>query len=244
MEQRKAVVTGATGGIGRAICRKLKNHGFSVTAIARNLAAVPGSGDPWDKTFSADLSDLVALPAFLKDLIKQESDADLVVFCAGIGRFGSLEQLPPSDIEAVLNLNLASQIHLARAFIPHFKRRGSGDLVFIGSEAAHRAGKKGTVYCAAKFGLRGFVQALRQETAARGLRTCLINPGMTDTGFYSELDFGPGRHPNQHLRADDIAQTVMMVVNAPPGTVFDEINLSPATHVIEFSNHGKSPGNL
>ena len=118
------------------------------------------------------------------------------------------------------------------------KQRGSGNIVFMGSEAALAGGKRGAVYSAAKFGLRGLAQALRQECAASGLRVSIINPGMVQTEFFNELDFRPGESSNNYILPDDVALAVQMILEARQGTVFDEINLSPQKKVIRFPKPG------
>ncbi len=185
-----------------------------------------------------DLSDLDELPARLDALIKKDSVIDGLICCAGSGRFGSLEEFSPPQIRKLLDLNLTSQLYLVRAVLPGMKQRGSGNIVFMGSEAALAGGKRGAVYSAAKFGLRGLAQALRQECAASGLRVSIINPGMVQTEFFNELDFHPGEAPDNYILPDDVALAVQMILEARQGTVFDEINLSPQKKVIRFPKPG------
>ncbi len=233
MKARRAIVTGASDGIGLAISERLAEDGWEVVGVARRFGARPVA--PFARTVSCDLSRIDGLESLARTLAAEESAAEAVVQCAGIGRFAPLESLSVDHIRQVVDLDLVAPMIVARAFVPGFKTRRRGDLVFIGSEASHAAGPRGTAYCAAKFGLRGFVQSLRIECAARGVRVSLVNPGMTDTGFYKGQGFAPGADEAQHLRATDTADAVSMVLSAPPGTVFDEINLSPLNRVIDFS---------
>ncbi|RLW54258.1 MAG: short-chain dehydrogenase, partial [gamma proteobacterium symbiont of Stewartia floridana] len=105
----------------------------------------------------------------------------------------------------------------------------------IGSESALSGGKRGSLYSACKFALRGFAQSLRAECSTSGARVCLVNPGMVASDFFNELDFRPGDAPENHLRVEDIAEVIHWVLNAHPGTVFDEINLNPLKKVIQFN---------
>jgi NADP-dependent 3-hydroxy acid dehydrogenase YdfG len=90
------------------------------------------------------------------------------------------------------------------------------------------------VYCASKFALRGFAQALRDECANSGLRVSIVNPGMVQTAFFDELSFAPGTEGHQTLFPDDVADAVMSILNSRQGAVIDEINLSPAVKTIRF----------
>ena len=132
----------------------------------------------------------------------------------------------------MLMVNLGSYAMICRQLVPYFKTRGKGNIVFIGSESGLRAGKKGAVYSATKFGLRGLSGALRDECAASGVRVTLINPGLVRTAFFDNLDFRPGEDRENYLVPEDVADAVALSLASPTGTVIDEINLSPQKKVI------------
>jgi 3-hydroxy acid dehydrogenase / malonic semialdehyde reductase len=234
LSERKILVTGASRGIGAAITHRLLQTGCRVVALARDFSAWPQQALPGLETLSIDLADLESLPHRLGEIVRAHPELDGLVLNAGQGRFGSLEEFSYRQIREMVELNLLQHIYIARALTPRLKRVGRGDLVFIGSEAALNGGRKGAVYSACKFALRGLAQSLRDECSQSGVRVSLINPGMVDTAFYDDLDFAPGEAPENHLRAEDVAETVAMVLGAHPGTVFDEINLNPLKKVIRF----------
>ncbi len=236
MHRRKLLVTGASRGIGRAIAERLLDAGARVIGIGRDFSRWSARPEGF-QALPLDLADLDALPGKLKALCSEHPDIDGVVCNAGGGRFGTLEQFSPGQIRAMVDLNLTQHLLLARAFVPMLKKRRFGDLIFMGSEAALAGGRNGTVYSACKFALRGAAQSLRLECAAAGIRVSLINPGMVDTGFFDGLEFGPGELAENHIRPGDVAAAVLHLLSAPPGTVTDEINLSPLKQVIRF--HGK-----
>jgi 3-hydroxy acid dehydrogenase/malonic semialdehyde reductase len=227
------LVTGASSGIGRAVTTLLLGKGYRVTGLARDFSKFPCE-DKYFNAISLDLSDLDSLPARLDGIIREEPVIDGVVCCAGSGRFGSLEEFSCAQIRSLLDLNLTSQICLVRSLLPGMKQRGSGNVIFMGSEAALAGGKRGAIYSAAKFGLRGLAQALRQECAASGLRISIINPGMVKTGFFDTLDFRPGEAADNYILPEDVAWAVLLILEAREGTVFDEINLSPQKKVMRF----------
>jgi len=227
------LVSGASSGIGRAITTLLLEQGYRVTGVARDFSKFP-CHDRHFTAVSLDLSDLDSLPDRLDEIIREDPAIDGIVCCAGSGRFGSLEEFSCAQIRNLLDLNLTSQICLVRTLLPGMKQRGSGNIIFMGSEAALAGGKRGAIYSAAKFGLRGLAQALRQECAASGLRISIINPGMVKTGFFDELDFRPGEAADNYILPEDVAKAVQLILEAREGTVFDEINLSPQKKVIRF----------
>jgi len=232
---RTVLLSGATSGIGEAICDSLLAANHRVIGLGRNVDKLRDKHELL-QAWELDLSNPDAVPKLLTKLIKDyEAEGfsiDTFIASAGYGQFGSLEQFSYKQMRQIMDVNFLSQANITRALLPEFKRAGLADIVFIGSEAALAGGRKGAMYCASKFALRGFAQALREECAKSDVRICTINPGMVDTPFFEELDFAPGEDDTQHIRAKDIADAVMMVLNQPRGTVVDEINLSPLKKVM------------
>ena len=231
--QRLVLITGASRGIGRALSLELLKRGNRVVGIGRDFShwTLPQVGF---EAMTADLADLDATAQLLSELAKKSYGLDAVVSNAGAGRFGHLEQLSSHQIRESVNLNLTQHILVARAFLPLLKRRKSADLIFMGSETALSGGIKGAVYSACKSALRGLAQSLRQECAASGVRVGIVNPGMVRTGFFDGLDFRPGEAPENAIEPQDVADLIIAMLSAPPGTVVDEVNLSPLKKVIRF----------
>lgn len=232
-EPRTVLVTGASRGIGRAICSRLLQEGCRVVAVGRSIEP-PTDPAQLLVPVRLDLSRLDQLPRALSDLCRQHPQLDSVICNAGRGEFGALEQFSADRIRALIDLNLTSQVLVARAFLPLLKTRRRGDLVFMGSEAALAGGKNGAVYCATKFALRGLAQALREECSGSGVRVAIVNPGMVQTAFFDELSFRPADDPDCHLRPPDVAAAVWSILSARPGAAIDEINLSPQKKLICF----------
>ncbi len=231
MSQPSTLVTGASKGIGQAISRRLLDTGRRVIGLSRNA---PESllGHAGYRHIHTDLLDPDTLQAALDEVLSSETVLDTLVSCAGAGWFGSLEQHSSRHVLDILQLNLNAHILIARQLLPAFKTRKRGDLLFIGSEAALRGGRYGSVYAAAKTGLRGFTRALREETASAGIRVMLINPGMVRTDFYDHTHFTPGRHDDNALLPEQIADAVMLALNSERNCVIDEINLTPLKRVV------------
>ncbi|MGJ0431008.1 SDR family oxidoreductase [Methylobacter sp.] len=231
--KRTVLVTGASSGIGRAIARNLLNQGHHVIGLSRDRTRFTRPMT----NFSAvqlDLSQLRELPQKLRELIQTFPDIDAVVFSAGRGQFGSVEEFSYEQIEALMTLNFTSQAFLTRALLPSLKRKARSDLIFIGSEAALKGSRKGAIYCASKFAVRGFTQALREECGRSNVRVCLINPGMVKTEFFEQLSFEPGDEASNYLVPEDVAETVAYVLNSRTQIVIDEINLNPLNKVVKF----------
>ena len=238
---RRYLVTGISSGIGAAIGQALCAAGHAVVGIARRPAPaeVSAAAGPSLVCHALDLSELDALPRRFGEVLAAHDDLDGAVLVAGRGQFGSLEEFSPQQIRSLVDLNLTAQLLMTRALVPQLKRRDCSDLVLVGSEAALSGGRRGAVYCATKFALRGMAEALRQEGSRAGLRVTLINPGMVDTPFFEGLAFEPGAESDEHLRPSDVADAVLLALSAAPGTVYDQISLSPLKKVLRFKPRGE-----
>ncbi|MFI3118541.1 MAG: SDR family oxidoreductase [Methylococcaceae bacterium] len=231
--KRTILVTGAGSGIGRAIARQLLQQGHHVLGVSRDS----GKFIRHMANFSPvqlDLSRLNDIPQKIRELELAFPDLDAVIFCAGRGQFGSVEEFSYAQIEDLMTVNFTSQAFLVKALLPGLKRKNHGDLIFIGSEAALKGSRKGALYCAAKFALRGFTQALREDCGKSNVRVCLINPGMVKTAFFDHLSFEPGDHQSNFIEPEDVAEAVSYVLHSRAQIVLDEINLSPLNKVVKF----------
>jgi len=229
-ESGTALVTGASSGIGLATARLLLEQGYRVCGFSRRPPPLEHENF---RASSVDLENPQALGRAMRELVAGQ-EIDCLVHAAGRGLFGSIEQFSIAQIEASLRLNLTSAMVICRALLPGLRRRGAGRLVFIGSESSLAAGRKGALYSAAKFGLRGFCQALREDCAADGIRVSLVNPGMVRSPFFDQLAFAPGPQSENAIEIDDVAGIVWQILQASPNIVIDEINLSPRVKSIDF----------
>ncbi|MGR9074490.1 MAG: SDR family oxidoreductase [Gammaproteobacteria bacterium] len=231
--KRTVLVTGAGSGIGRAVAKKLLREGCRVIGTSRDAGRFQRD-DPGFIPFTLDLSDLDQVAEAVAELNRSHPEIDSAVLCAGYGRFGSLEEFSYSQIQDLITVNFTAQVFLVRGLVPPLKKKKRGDVVFIGSEAALKGSRKGALYCAGKFALRGFSQALREECARSHVRVALVNPGMVKTEFFDGLNFEPGSDESNFLLPEDVAETVFHILSSRGNVVFDEINLNPLNRVVSF----------
>jgi len=231
IKPQKVIVTGSSSGIGFAVTSLLLEQGFSVIGVSRS-----GNADQFQHAnyinYPLDLADIENLPEQLNKLAGEFADIYSIVFCAGRGQFGGLEEFSFEQIKSLMSLNFLSQAYVARAFVPQFKKRNSGTFIFIGSESALSGSRKGAIYCASKFAVRGLAQALRDECSRNNVRVTIINPGMVNSAFFDGLEFEPGESPENYLLPEDVAQAVAYILKSRELMNLDEINLSPMKHVV------------
>ena len=233
-QKKTAVVTGSSSGIGRAISQDLLSHGYKVIGLARDHKKF----DPECKhyfPYEIDLTDFDRTVSLLKRILVNHGEINILVSNAGFGKFQSLENFSIKQIQSFLDLNLLSHILICQFLVKHFKKKMGGDIIIMGSEAGVLGKKKSTLYSAAKFGLRGFSQALRDEASSSNIRVCLINPGMVRSPFFDNLNFYPGKNFENAIEPSDVAAAVMDILATRRGTIIDEMNLSPAKKTIIFN---------
>ena len=225
------VISGSSSGIGLAMAREMLKRGNAVLGLVQD-AASDAVNHPDYCQEQVDMADPDGLQARTAEILRAiEEPVRALVNNAGIGRMGYLEQLSVADMRLVLDTNFLSHAIVTKAFLPLLKRQGYGDIVFTGSEAARSGSRQGSIYCASKFAIRGFAQALREECGKSNVRVSLINPGAVRTPFFRDLHFEPGEGEDNAIAPEDVAIALAMVLEARPGTVLDEINLSPLNQV-------------
>lgn len=189
---RKTLLTGATGGLGRAIAEALAARGAQLLLSARKRDALeamaeglPGDGH---RVLPADLAE----PGAAEALAAEAGHVDALVANAALPGAGWLADFSPEEVIRALRVNLEAPMLTARAFYPSMVERGSGHLVFVSSLSGKAASPRSSIYSATKFGLRGFALALRTDLAPKGVGVSLVSPGfIRDAGMFADSGAKP-----------------------------------------------------
>ena len=205
---RRALVTGASGGLGQAIARALHGRGATVVLSARRADVLEDLARELGErieTLPADLTDRDAV----RELPARAGRVDVLVANAGLPADGPLLDYEPDQIDRALDVNLRAPIQLARALAPPMVERGEGHLVFISSIAGKVANPGSSLYSATKFGLRGFGFSLAEDLRGTGVGVTTVFPGfIRDAGMFH--DAGVKLPPGIGTRApDDVAAAVL-----------------------------------
>jgi short-subunit dehydrogenase len=188
----RALRTGATGGLGRAIAQALAARGATLLLSSRKAEALgtlaaelPGEGH---RVFSADLAE----PGAAEKLAAEVGEVDVLVANAGLPGTGRLPEYTSERLEGTLRVNLEAPMHLARALEPGMIERGKGHMVFISSLSGKSATPLSSVYNATKFGLRGFALGLRADLDPIGIGVSIVSPGtIREAGMYADSGADP-----------------------------------------------------
>ena len=214
----KAVVTGAGGGIGRAIAQRLSNQGVRVALVSRSaekLARV--ERDVGGSAFPTDLSDAAEVGRLTTQLHAYFGGApDIAINAAGAFELAPVVETDAAGFDQMIAINLRAPFLLVRAFLPGMLARGSGHIVSIGSVAGRRALAGNGAYSASKYGLRGLHEVLALELKGSGVRATLIEPAATDTALWDAID--RDRHQDlptreEMLSAETVADAVLFALS-------------------------------
>jgi short-subunit dehydrogenase len=189
---RKALLTGATGGLGRAIALALAGRGASLALSGRKAEALealaaelPGSGH---SVLVADLAESGAA----EKLAAEAGDVDLLVANAGLPGAGRMEDFSAAEVKRAVRVNLEAPMVLAQALYPAMLAQGSGHLVFVASLSGKAPSPRSAIYNATKFGLRGFALGLRADLAPQGVGVSIVSPGfIRDAGMFAQTGAAP-----------------------------------------------------
>jgi short-subunit dehydrogenase len=189
---RKALLTGATGGLGRAIAVSLAQRGARLTLSARNREALealakelPGEGHG---VLPADLAE----PDATERLAAEAAGTEILVANAGLPAAGWLADFSAEEVKRALRVNLEAPMLLARALYPQMLEAGSGHLVFVSSLSGKAASPRSAIYNATKFGLRGFALGLRGDLAPKGVGVSVVSPGfIREAGMFADAGSKP-----------------------------------------------------
>jgi NADP-dependent 3-hydroxy acid dehydrogenase YdfG len=215
LDGKVALVTGASGGIGAAVSRRLHEAGGSVGLLSRrgdDLGLERGLG------VACDVRDRGAVKDATQAVVDRFGRLDIAVANAGVGAYGNFLDLDPEQVEEMIDINLKGTLYTAAATLPHLIDSGAGDFITLASVAGLRGLPGESVYNASKFGQVGFTRSLDHELRERGVRATCISPGGVKTHFA----IGTGRTEGdpkleQMMTADEVADVVMFALTRPRG---------------------------
>lgn len=238
LHRRIALVTGASSGLGRATALALAEAGADVAVLARSepdLGRVVEEITTLGRKAMAVPIDLArpddALAA-VERVVGALGAIDILVSSAGTDVPGPVVDLSTEEWDRVIGVNLRAPFVLAKAVLPHMQTARAGTIINVSSVAGKRGWANASAYCASKFGLTGFTQALAAEGRPYGIRVCALYPGgmATSWGTWSPEDRSIPRDeapPTRALRPEGVANLIVWIAAAPPELVLNEAIVTP-----------------
>ncbi len=226
LEGRRALVGGASSGMGAAIARALAAEGAKVVLAARRadklagvageIAAAGGVAIP----IAVDLTDEAAVEALFARVVSELGGLDLLINSQGVAHNTPIEKLSAEEWHSVMDANLTSVFLCGREALKLMKPQGRGRIISIGSISAKSPRPNAFAYVASKYGLDGLTRAMALDGRDSGVAVSVLHPGFTATGFGPEVKGGPSRNA---MDPAEIARTIVLMASIP-----DEMNILEA----------------
>jgi len=223
-----AIVTGSTKGIGLAIAERMINEGASVVVSARTAADVERVAErlgPRALGLPCDVADPEACRRLVDEAVERLGRLDVLVNNAGFGVFKSAWDMSVEEWQRQIDVNLGGVFYCSKAALPHLKASGDGFIINIGSLAGRNFFAGGTGYNAAKAGLIALTEAMMLDVRHDDVRVSVIMPGSVNTWFNGKAQASERSWP---LEADDVALTVMQLLEYPKGAHVSRVEMRPS----------------
>jgi NAD(P)-dependent dehydrogenase (short-subunit alcohol dehydrogenase family) len=223
-----AIVTGATKGIGLAIAERMVNEGASVVVSARTGADVERVAErlgPRAVGIPCDVGDPRACRRLVDETMARLGRLDVLVNNAGFGVFKPISEMSVEEWQRQIDVNLGGAFYCSKAALPHLSASGDGFIVNIGSLAGRNFFAGGTGYNAAKAGLIALTEAMMLDVRHDDVRVSVIMPGSVNTYFRGKEQ---SRGRSWPLEADDVALTVMQLLDYPKGAHVSRVEMRPS----------------
>jgi short-subunit dehydrogenase len=229
-----AVVTGASGGIGRAVARALARPGMSLCLTGRDSARLEmcareiGGGGERSFTHAADLSSDEGIRGLVERVDAEGGRVDVLVHAAGSLTLGSVEDATARDLDEQWRVNLRAPFVLTKAFLP-LLRRSQGQVVFVNSSAGLVPAADNVLYAATKSALRSLADGIRTHVNPSGIRVLSVFPGRTATAMQEAVvRFEGGDYePEELLQPEDVAEIILASLGLPRTAEVTEIAIRP-----------------
>jgi NAD(P)-dependent dehydrogenase (short-subunit alcohol dehydrogenase family) len=230
IETKVAYITGGTKGIGYGIAKALLEKGMKVAITGRSLESAVKAADALSKdaanilALESDVSSLASEQQAIAATIKHFGQLDVLVANAGIGHFGSIENLTEQQWKETLDTNLTGVFNSVKASIESLKHT-NGYIITIASLAGTNFFENGSAYNASKFGLVGFTQAVMLDLRKYGIKVTTIMPGSVATHFNNHV---PNDADAWKIQPEDIGELVVDILQMNPRTLPSKIEIRPS----------------
>lgn len=231
--KRRALITGASSGIGRATAIAFAQHGFDLALVSRNqskLAEVVQQATEYGviaKAYPLDFAEIHSVKAQMSQVLADFGAIDTLINNAGMGYTGSLADVSLDNWQHVLNLNLTSVLQCIQALLPSMRQQQQGTIINIVSIAGQQIFPNWGVYCASKFGLMALTKTLAAEERANGVRVVAISPGSVNTNIWDTETVDADFDRSQMLTPEIVAQTILYAALLPQQAVIEDLTLMP-----------------
>ncbi len=230
----RALITGASSGIGEAIASEFAKAGFDLALVARSTAKLTHLTHSLNalgisaQGFTIDLSDVEQVHVKIAAVIAQVGPIDVLINNAGMGYTGSLIEMPLVDWQQVMALNVTSVFQVVQTVLPGMRQQASGLIINIASIAAQQSFAGWGAYGVSKAALAALTEAIATEESAHGIRAVTLFLGAVDTPLWDSDTVQAQLDRTAMLSCQTVAQTVLHTALLPPDAVISQLTLTPS----------------
>ena len=232
--RQRAIITGASSGIGKATALAFAKAGIDLILISRSLdkldalaSAVQSLGGK-ASVISLDLSKLESLSRQMEKIAKEFAPIDILVNNAGMAYTNSLQETTLKDWQQVINLNLTSVFQCVQGILPEMRSNKTGLIINVSSIAAKTPFPEWGAYCVSKAALAAYGKVLAAEERNNGIRVATIFPGAVSTPMWDTDTVKVELDRSMMLSAEIVAESILQTVLLPPEAVIEELTLMPS----------------
>jgi NADP-dependent 3-hydroxy acid dehydrogenase YdfG len=231
LSDKVAVISGASGGIGKEIALRLAREKVSLALVARNkekldiiVEEAARSGSPQAVAYTCDLLDVKQVESTVKQIAAHFNKINILVNMAGVWqKMNYLEDIPSEEIQKVIDVNLTSLIQFTKYTIPFLKEQKDAAIINMSSRSGVQAMDGQTIYCASKWGVRGFTEVLKNDLRDTNVRVAGLYPAGIKTEILEKA--GDRISMDEYTDPKDIAETVFFMLSRPPKIWLHEVRV-------------------
>ncbi|MEC0228130.1 3-ketoacyl-ACP reductase [Paenibacillus alba] len=222
LKDKKALITGAGKGIGKAAAIALAKEGVHLALLARSQSDLEILQQHLTSTYgvkvfiaTADISNKEAVDRAIEGLLAELGSVDILLNNAGTAQFGTLVDMEPEAWERIIQTNLMGTYYVTRAVLPSMLQQSSGSIINIASTAGERGFATGSAYCASKFAVIGLTEALMQEVRKSNIRVTALTPSTVNTELAVNTGLPVGDE-DRMMQPEDVAELILASLKLPP----------------------------
>lgn len=230
----RALITGASSGIGKATALALAQAGVDLVLVSRSqekLASVADEARRYSVevvTYAMDLAAVDQVRPAMAAIAQAHPPITILINNAGMGYTGSLQDTPLADWQQVLTLNLTSVFQCIQGILPSMRDRQQGTIINVASIAAHQAFPDWGAYSVSKAGLVSLSKILAAEERGNGIRVTLVTPGAVNTPIWETDTVQADFDRSTMLTPEMVAQSILYAALAPSQAVVEELVIMPS----------------
>ena len=231
LKNKTVLLTGASKGIGKALALNLAEKSIHIGLVARSEKELLELKAEIEKLgskcliFVGNVADENLVKTAVSEMIAAFGSIDFMINNAGYGVFGPTESISAQDWSDIYDVNVKGTFLFSKEVLNGMKEAKTGHIINIASDVAKRVFDGGSLYCSSKFAQDAFSAALRKEVRKDGIKVSVVYSGLVDTMFHADPQ-GAENH-SDWLKAEDMANTIVYIMDQPKHVVIDELMIHP-----------------